>query len=142
MKGRKLTVKERAAAIEAKADERRKIFKELCSHVAGGYSVASFPELSETSIRDYLNRFKDEFIQEELDLALRRGRVMWEGIGKRQADGQCLGNSRSWYYNMANRYGWREKIDIEAEHKGSIEVQVVSYASKKRSTNAVSEVET
>ena len=61
------------------------------------------------------------------------GKDYWETLGKRQSEGTCLGNSRSWYYNMSNRYGWRDKHDVQAEHKGSVNVNVISYASKKPS---------
>lgn len=116
------------------ADEkeaRRKIFKRLCMHVSAGYSLESFEDLSANSVRRYLETYSEEWPREEYEAALRRGRFAWEQIGRKQADGTCLGNSRSWYYNMANRYGWREKIDIEAEHKGRVEVSVISYATQK-----------
>lgn len=128
MKGKKLSARERQAKIEEDKEERKKVFKELLRHVEQGYSMDSFPSLSDTTIKKYLNTYKDEFVQEDLENAKRSGKVFWEGVGRRQANGECLGNSRSWYYNMANRYGWREKIDIEAEHKGAVNVNVVSYA--------------
>lgn len=137
MKGKKLSSKERIEKLEQDKSERLKIFKELCNHVAQGYSLDCFGPLSITSIRKYLNLYKEEFVQEELDNAMRQGKIFWEGIGRRQANGECLGNSRSWYYNMANRYGWREKIDIEAEHKGQVNVSIVSYATKKQSTDTL-----
>lgn len=131
MKGKKLSYKERVEKLEADAIERKKIFKELCEHVEKGYSLDCFVPLSVVSIRKYLQTFSEEFVQEELDAAMRKGKIYWEDIGTRQANGQCLGNSRSWYYNMANRYGWRDKLDIEAEHKGQVAVNIVSYASSK-----------
>lgn len=131
MKGKKMSVKERQAKLERDAVERRKIFKELCDHVRKGYSLDCFGPLSDTSIKTYLKAYKEEFVQEELDNAMREAKTYWEDIGRRQADGQCLGNSRSWFYNMANRFGWREKLDVEAEHKGQVNVNVVSYASKR-----------
>lgn len=131
MKGKKLSNKERIEKLEADATERRKIFKELCEHISGGFSLESFAPLGTDSIRKYLKVFKEEFVQEELDNAMRSGRSYWEDIGKRQANGECLGNSRTWFYNMANRFGWREKLEVEAEHKGQIAINVVSYASKK-----------
>lgn len=133
MKGKKLSVKERIAKLEHDKNERKKIFRELCDHIRAGYSLDCFGPLSEVSIRTYLKAYKDEFIQEELDNAMRDSKHYWEDLGKRQSNGSCLGNSRSWYYNMANRFGWREKLDIEAEHKGSVNVNVVSYASRKAS---------
>jgi hypothetical protein len=131
MKGRKLTYKERVNKLESDSNERKKIFRELCQHLARGYSLDCFALLSDMSIKKYLKAYPNEFNQEELEDSLREGKQMWEGIGHKQARGDCLGNSRSWYYNMANRYGWREKIDIEAEHKGSLAVNIVSYASSK-----------
>ncbi len=134
MKGKKLTTKERIEKLEADKIERKKIFRELCEHIAGGLSLESFGPLSDTSIKKYLSTYPEEFIEEELKDAMRRGRSYWESIGKRQANGECLGNSRTWFYNMANRFGWREKLEVEAEHKGQVNVNIVSYASKKHST--------
>ncbi len=131
MKGRKMSAKERREKLESDATERRKVFRELLDHVRAGYSIDCFPALSDTSIRNYLNLYSKEFIREELEDALRDGKRGWEDIGRRQANGSCLGNSRSWYYNMANRYGWREKLEVEAEHKGSVSVSVISYATQR-----------
>jgi hypothetical protein len=135
MKGRKLTNKERVEKLEQDKNERSKIFKELCAHIAGGLSLESFSLLSPNSVRTYLSKYPEEFCQEELDNAMRQGRAYWESIGKRQANGECLGNSRTWFYNMANRFGWREKLEVEAEHKGQVNVSIVSYATKKALTD-------
>jgi hypothetical protein len=135
MKSKKMSASERKAKIEKDKIERRKVFKELCDHVRQGYSLDCFGPLSDTSIRTYIKSYPEEFVEEELALAIRHAKAYWEQIGRRQSDGSCLGNSRSWYYNMANRYGWRDKVEIEAEHKGQISVNVVSYASSKRSTD-------
>lgn len=138
MKGKKLSVKERMAKLEGDKTERRKIFRELCEHVGQGYSLDSFAPLSKTSISSYLKLYPEEFCQEELDNAMRQGRDWWEGIGRRQASGDCLGNSRTWFYNMANRYGWREKLEVEAEHKGQVSINVINYASQRASSNSES----
>ena len=137
MKGKKITVKERVIKLAHDKNERKKVFKELCDHVGNGYSLESFAPLSSESVRKFLKTYPEEFCQEELDTALRKGRDWWEGIGRKQASGDCLGNSRTWYYNMANRYGWREKLEVEAEHKGQVNVNVVSYASIKASESCV-----
>ncbi len=133
MKGKKLTYKERVSKLESDSAERRRVFNMLLTHLGRGYSLESFSELSPNTVRRYLTLFKEEFVQEELDEAMRKGRELWEDIGHKQANGQCLGNSRTWFYNMSNRFGWRDKIDVEAEHKGNIAVQVVSYATQKAS---------
>jgi hypothetical protein len=136
MKGRKLSFLERQAKIEQEASERRKVFKELLTHVSMGYSLDCFEPMSVTTIKKYLKVFKEEFIEEELEQAMRQGKNYWEGLGRSQSNGSCLGNSRSWYYNMANRYGWREKLDIEAEHKGNVQVNIVSYARGQASSDS------
>lgn len=133
MKGKKLTLKERNEKLERDQNERRKIFKELCAHVERGYSLDCFGEMSVFTIKKYLKTYPEEFCEEELEEAVRKGKGHWEEIGYRQANGACLGNSRTWYYNMVNRYGWHEKSQIETEHKGQVNVNVVSYASQKAS---------
>lgn len=131
MKGKKLSAKERRELIESNKTERAKCFKDLLAHVRTGYSIDCFGPISETMIRKYLKDYPEEFIEEDLLNAIRDAKGYWEGLGRRQADGTCLGNSRSWYYNMVNRYGWREKVQVEAEHSGNVNVNVVSYASQK-----------
>lgn len=135
MKGKKLSAKERLAKLEESKSERAKVFKELLKHLGMGYSLECFALLSVTSIRSMLKTYPEEFVEEDLEDAIRSGRIYWEGLGRQQANGTCMGNSRTWYYNMANRYGWRDKLDIEAEHKGNVSVNVVSYASKKSSSD-------
>jgi hypothetical protein len=109
--------------------ERLKVFNALCKHLEQGYSMDCFDELSEGTIKKYFDVYPEEFDSERLSEALRNGKRFWESVGRKQACGECLGNSRSWYYNMANRYGWRERLDATVEAKGTLQVSVVSYAS-------------
>ena len=132
-RGVKLGARERKVKLANDPVYRRAVFKDLLRHLETGYSIDCFPEISDTAIKEYLILYPEEFVEEDLINSLRTGKQYWEGIGNRQANGSCLGNSRSWYYNMANRYGWRERIDIEAEHKGKVEVSIVNYASQKHS---------
>lgn len=133
MKGKKMTLKERMEKIERDKNERRRLFKALCDHVSNGLSIESFSEVTTNTLKSYFKLYPEEFSGEEFDTALQKGREYWEDIGRRQANGNCLGNSRTWYYNMANRFGWREKLEVEAEHKGQIAINVVNYASQKTS---------
>ncbi len=125
-----MTFQEKGRKFAEDETYRREVFINLCKHLEKGYSLDCFDECSDDSIRKYLKTYKGEWVQEELDQAIRKGKGTWEGIGFRQANGECLGNSRSWYYNMANRYGWREKLDIEQENKGQVSVNIVSYATQ------------
>ena len=118
------------ASIDFEADEaaRYKLFEDLCEHLAEGYSMESFTGCSKFRLDKLIGLFPQVFERESLDKARQMGRLSWELIGKRQADGRCLGNSRTWFYNMANRYGWRDKVDLQAETKGQLSVQVVNYS--------------
>jgi hypothetical protein len=132
MKGKKLSVKEKMERIEQDEKYRCQIFSDLCAHLRKGYSLECFVGLPVRTLFNYLKAYPQEFIPEELELARQEGRVYWETIGHRQAAGDCLGNSRTWQYNMINRYGWRDKIEVEAEHKGTVQVNVISYAQSKQ----------
>ena len=137
-RGKKVTGSERRALLATDAGERKKIFKELCLHISAGYSLDCFPPLSEIKIVEFMKTYPLEFVAEDLADAMRSGKEGWEEIGRRQADGNCLGNSRSWYYNMCNRYNWHEKAQIDTKHEGQVTVNVVNYASKKPSSNNTS----
>lgn len=132
MKGKKLSHAEFVAKLDRESTERKKLFKQLCDHVATGYSVDSFYLVGDTTIDRFFKTYPEDFVREDFELAKRKGKANWESIGYRQSTGECLGNSRSWYYNMANRYGWKEKLDVEAEHKGNVNVSVINYATSKQ----------
>lgn len=131
MKGKKVSSIERLRKAEADKNERVRLFKGLCSHVANGFSLDCYPEMSLACIEEWIKRFPEEFDENLLKEALRKGKVYWEGLGRAQANGTCLGNSRTWFYNMAHRYKWSDRVQVEQEHKGQVSVNVVSYASKK-----------
>lgn len=115
-------------AIESDSIYRRKVFKDLLQHIKDGFSLDCFSELSEMSIWEYIKIYPLEFVRGELDAAIRQAKQGWEDIGRRQSNGTCIGNSRSWYYNMSNRYGWRDKVDVANEHKGEVNITVVDYS--------------
>jgi len=101
---------------------------ELLQHVRDGFSLDSFKFLSVSEIGEAV---KEGWVcEKELEKATREGKGYWEGLGRAQSNGTCIGNSKSWYYNMSNRYGWRDRFDVASEHKGNIEVSVVSYGLK------------
>ncbi len=114
---------------EGDKDARIELCRQLCSHLADGYSIECFSEVSTKRLARLMDTYEGEFPAETIDKARNVGRYGWELIGKRQADGRCLGNSRTWFYNMSNRYGWRDKVDTISESKGSLSVNVVNYSS-------------
>lgn len=124
----KMRAKEIKEKLESDANFRKKIFDLLLEHLRDGYSIDCFSFLSDTTIYQYLKTYKDEFVEEDLIIALREGKEGWEDIGRRQSLGTCLGNSRSWYYNMSARYKWSDRMHIDSETKGTLNVNVIQYS--------------
>ena len=104
-------------------------FERLLEHVRAGFSTDCFEDFSSEQVFKNFEKWPEEYSKEAFEQALRQGKASWELIGKNQALGTCLGNSRSWFYNMAQRYGWSDKVDVRAEHAGNVNVSIVSYAS-------------
>ncbi len=104
MRGKRLGAKERIQKLKDDKSFRREIFRDLCVHLRQGRGIVTFPEISEGVIGECIKTYPDEFVREELDEALREGYRTWEDIGIKQSTGHCIGNSRSWFYNMANKH--------------------------------------
>lgn len=131
MKGKKIGARERAVKLREDANYRRIIFKELIEHLLRCRSIDCFYAISEETIYEFCNKYPSEFKLDEIIEAKRQAKEAWEKIGHDQSTGLCLGNSRSWYYNMSNRYGWSDKVDVKAKTEGSVSVNIVNYSSKK-----------
>ena len=122
--------REQLELLRTSATERKRVFKDLCNHIKAGYSLDCFSTISEITILEWLKVYKDEFIEEDLYNAMREGKQGWESIGRRQSTGECLGNSRAWFYNMAHRYKWSDRVQVESDNKHAVSVNIVSYASQ------------
>jgi hypothetical protein len=121
------------------AGYRQSVFKSLLKHVRDGYSLDAFNLLSLYSIEAAIKAYPDEFCVEELEAAQRDAKCFWEGLGRKQSDGTCMGNSRSWYYNMSNRYKWTDRVQAEVEHKGNLNVSIINYMDSNRADDDVTE---
>ncbi len=133
-KGKKLTQNEYYGELLASESERKRLWKELCAHVSRGKSLKCNVLIAMPLFEKLRVLFPDSFDESSLLISMQKGQDLWEELGHKQANGSNLGNSRTWFYNMANRYGWRDKIDIEAEHKGSIAVSIVNYGTPSQPT--------
>lgn len=128
MKYQNNSIRVRWQELEGDPALRRKIAERLYRHLSDGYSENCFEELSAKGVQKCLQEYPEEFILEDYESACRRGQRLWEGIGRKQASGECQGNSRTWFYNMSNRYGWSEKADVSHDHSGQVTVNVMHYS--------------
>lgn len=128
MRGKKATNKELKERLDSNDAYRNQVLQRLLQHLNDGYSVESFPDLSPDQVELAIdNPLWPDWTQEALNQAKRVGMAMWERLGHAQASGKNLGNSRTWFYNMSHRYGWREKYEAAVEHKGAVAVNIVQY---------------
>ena len=125
---------ERVDALLNSSDARQELCQALCLHLADGFSMTSFTGCNFSFLSRLRKEFPHDFNEAIIELAQDYGADMWEKLGKSQASGECQGNSRTWFYNMAHRYGWSDKIDVKADIKGSLNVNIVNYASPEASS--------
>lgn len=122
------TYRERREALKDDENYRAWLNKRLLQHLREGFSVQSFGILDKTTMAEAIKNHPESFDMREIEGAIDEGMAMWERLGYAQANGKNLGNSRTWFYNMANRYGWSERSKVDVDAKQAVTVQVVSYA--------------
>ena len=126
-KGKKMTWREKQELFHSSADYRKEVFEGLLKHLADGYSIDCYSGFSEPTIMEAAKKYPLEFDLGAIHDAQMDGKAYWETLGKRQADGSCMGNSRTWYYNMAHRYRWSDRQQIDHNVNGQLSVNVVNY---------------
>lgn len=138
-KSKRLTGSALMAAFIDNATLQAEIFEDLRRHLKQGLSIDCFGPLSDTSIRECVKLYPDTWSEDALIETLREAKSGWETIGRRQADGSCMGNSRSWYYNMSNRYGWSDRQQVETKGTQQLNVNIVSYAAPDKLKDSVTQ---
>ena len=94
---------------------RQKLCDDLCTHIAAGFSIESFPDADRKTIRYHAEQFPEDFPPEKLEEAARRGLLEWERIGKDGARGELAKfNASAWTFTMKNRAGWRDRTELES----------------------------
>ena len=78
---------------------------------------------------DLWYRLKDE--EPEFSEAVKRAeeacQVWWERLGRNMSMGAIdKGNATTWIFNMKNRFGWKDKLDIDqkTEHSGKVDMSL------------------
>jgi hypothetical protein len=121
------TYKERRQALKDDEKYRDWIHVRLLEHLREGLSIDCFGIIARQTMSEAIKNHPESFDVEEIELAIEQGKAMWEKLGHAQANGKNLGNSRTWYYNMSNRYGWSERSKQEIDAKQNVTVSVISY---------------
>lgn len=116
---------------------RIEVFEELLEHLRRGYSLDSFGMASRDTILLMLKTHAAEWPEKDLWNAVRKGQELWESLGYKQAAGLSMGNASAWKFAMSAKYGWTDKIEVNANHSGNVDVTIVDYAKHKTSSDSV-----
>jgi hypothetical protein len=134
MAKKEMSFDERQALFHSTSSYRKEVFDGLLKHLRDGFSVDCYSKCSVRLIEESIKKYPLEFRQEAIDEAMADGKAGWEALGKAQANGTCMGNSRTWFYNMAHRYKWSDRQTVDSNVSGSVSVNVVNYSRPKPSS--------
>lgn len=93
--------------------------KEYCdlleAHLASGLSFKSFAgtiNTTEDSLHQWKNKHEDFALSKKKGIA--KCSLFWERLGRSGVAGKINGfNTGAWIFNMKNRFGWRDKHEVE-----------------------------
>lgn len=104
--------------------ERKAACKSFCEHISQGYSIDSWPDADDDTVRTYIDRFPEDFDPEMIAKAKRECLMFWEKAGMDGMNGKIpFFSAASWIFNMKNRAGWRDKVDHD--HGGKVELVTI-----------------
>lgn len=90
-----------------------KYCKMLIDFMGKGYSIEAFAGhigVVKETIYGW-SRKHPEFLDAKIE-AFGKNLVFWEKLGIKGATGSEKFNVRAWTFNMKNRHGWREMVDV------------------------------
>jgi transposase len=109
------------------------MFDLIIDHMEKGYSkdsIAGLLRISRDTLYQWVKKYSDfsDTIKEGEELS----RLFWEQKANdhltHYKDGKQL-NSTVWIFNMKNRFGWRDKIDVEEKQTSDVNVEI-SFSKK------------
>ena len=104
--------------------DRKAACQRFCEHVEQGYSMKSWPEAHDDTVRTYMERYPEDFDKEMIETAQRESLLFWEKAGIAGMMGKIpFFSAASWIFNMKNRAGWTDKVDHD--HGGKVELVTI-----------------
>ena len=105
-------------------EDRKAACKSFCDHIRKGYSIESWPEAHDDTVRTYMEKYPEDFDKEMIETAQRESLLFWEKAGIDGMMGKIpFFNAASWIFNMKNRAGWTDKVDHD--HGGKVELVTI-----------------
>ena len=95
-------------------EEIRPLIEAYIKHRADGFNKESFPPCDYRTIESHLESNPNlQAEKRKLEVAEREGYLEWERMGKNIALGKITGNPTSWIFNMKNKYGWKDRTEVD-----------------------------
>lgn len=99
-------------------EERKQLCSEYIAHVESGLSDECFPACDPVTLKKYIQLYPVDFDTDAMIRAKRKRQLFWEEVGRDGTVGKIKGfNSKSWQFNMQNRFGWKEKREEDVNLK-------------------------
>lgn len=121
-------------ALKFKTSEERKALAErFDKHCQDGLSDEAF-EIDPDTLKSYITKYPEDFASIK-DSKLKR-RIFWERMGNAGALGKVPGfNVTAWIFNMKNRFGWRDKMELQGKDgtELSYTVRIIKEAEERNS---------
>lgn len=96
----------------------------LIEHLESGLSYEAFAGVIKVHL-DTLYEWEKVHpnFSEAKRIGVQAGRLFWEKMGRAGAAGKIKNfNCTAWIFNMKNRFGWRDKQDVN--HSGGVDVLI------------------
>lgn len=115
------------------SQQRKKLLNDYIEHISAGFSDKSFIPCDMDTFSEYCKRYPNDFPTDIIEQNRRKRLLFWERIGIEGTTGKLAGyNSRSWEFNMKNRFKWSEKIEVEST--GNV-VTSISFVERESESN-------
>ncbi len=130
-------------------EQRIALCEAWCKHLANGFSKESFLLCDPQTFRRYMAKYPQDFDTQKINEAERASRRFWEQLGiegtrgkevkievKRKQNGEVRTttqgfNATAWIFNMKNRFGWKDKIELGGGTQNKTEIIVHDEKSAK-----------
>lgn len=96
--------------------KRKAVCKALCAHLENGRTMDCFPPLAKSNIYRYMKDHPEDFPEEVIEEARRKGNDELLGKGEDGMMGRIPGfNATVWIFMMKNKCNWKDRQDAEIE---------------------------
>lgn len=120
----------------------------LIEHMSNGGSAAEFAatlDISTDTLQEWYKRHPEFSVAKKI--AWTKSQAWWEKIARdylitksSREDGTTSFNTTAWIFTMKNRFGWRDRIDVDTNVTGTIEHTALLPEEKRKALTDVKKI--